>query len=142
MNKFWSVLTIALLVPAIAAQRKADGQSGVFNSAPILRPVVLAYCKARRAGDESQIASSFSKATLKEFKRQMRDENVSSFVKFLEHDRVNKICDVGDESIRGRRAIAKFYGDFYPNGFWIVFIKERGNWKFTNRSPTFTEHSP
>ena len=41
--------------------------------------------------------------------------------------------------ITGDKAVAEIRADPYPNGIKIEFVKEGGEWKITNRSPSVGE---
>ena len=67
----------------------------------------------------------------------MKTEKAKTLIKFLEDtDRVSGTpCDVTNEKINGDSAVAKIRSNRYPNGIDVVFVKENGEWKLTNRSP-------
>lgn len=106
------------------------------NNAPTLTPVYKAYCEAKIKNDEAAIRKIYSKDTIKNFEEQMKAEKIKSLLKFLEDDRVSdKLCEVKNEKIQGDSAVAKIFSDSYPNGIDVVFVKENGEWKLTNRAP-------
>ena len=66
----------------------------------------------------------------------MKADNIKSLVKFLEDDKVSdKLCEVRNEQINGDTAVAEIRAESYPNGIKVVFVKENGEWKMTNKSP-------
>lgn len=66
----------------------------------------------------------------------MKAEKAKSIIKFLEDDKVSGTpCEVTNEEITGETAIGKIISNKYPNGIKIVFVKENGEWKITNKSP-------
>ena len=74
--------------------------------------------------------------TIKLFESQMKEDKIKTLVKFLETDEISgKICEVRNEQITGDTAVAEIRADPYPNGLKVVFVKENGEWKMTNKSP-------
>ena len=66
----------------------------------------------------------------------MKADKVKSLLKYLDDDKVSgKICEIRNEQITGDTATAEIRADSYPNGIKIVFVKENGEWKMTNKSP-------
>ena len=107
------------------------------NAAPTLTPVFKAYCDAIVKKDEAALRKIYSADTLKYFEEEMKTEKIKSLLKYLEDDAVSgKICEVRNEIITGDKAIAEIRADSYPNGIKIEFVKENGEWKMTNKSPT------
>lgn len=106
------------------------------NNAPTLTPVYKAYCAAMVKKDEAAIRKMYSQDTLKNFEQQMKDAGVKTLVKFLEDDGVtNELCEVSNEQIQGDTAVARIRTTGYPNGIPVIFVKENGKWKLTNRDP-------
>lgn len=104
------------------------------NNAPTLTPVFKAYCAAMVKKDEAAIRKMYSQDTLKNFEEQMKASDVKTLTKFLEDDGVtNELCEVRNEQITGETAIAEIRAAGYPNGIKIIFVKENGEWKLTNR---------
>ena len=111
--------------------------SQVTNDAPNLTAVYKSFCEAMLKKDEAAIRKTYSADTLKNFAEQMKDNNVKSLLKFFEGDMPTGTCSVKDEVITGDRAVGKIVNGSIPNGFTVVFVKENGEWKMTNQSPTF-----
>ncbi len=105
------------------------------NNAPTLTPVFKAYCEAMTKKDEAALRKVYSSDTIKDFEEQMKEDKIKSLMKFLEDDQVGKLCEVRNEQIKGDEAVAEIRADSYPNGIKVVFVKEGGEWKLTNRSP-------
>jgi hypothetical protein len=105
------------------------------NNAPTLTPVFKAYCDAMIQKNEAALRRIYSTDTIKHFEEQMKADNIKSLLKFLEDDQVGKLCEVRNEQITGDSAVAEIRADSYPNGIKVVFVKENGEWKLTNRSP-------
>lgn len=105
------------------------------NDAPTLAPIFKAYCTAIRNKDEAAIRKIYSQDTLKFFESQMKAEKVTKLLKYLENDKVEKICEARNEQITGDKGVAEIRADWVPNGIKIVFMKENGEWKMTNKSP-------
>ncbi len=107
------------------------------NDAPTLKSVFKAYCEAMTKKDEAAIRKVYSQATLKSLEADMKAENEKSLVKYLEVDQVsNKLCEIRNEKIEGDVGVAEVKTEGAPNGFKIKFVKENGDWKLTNESPS------
>lgn len=107
-----------------------------LNDAPTLSPLFKSYCDAKIKGDEAGLRKVYSTGTLKDFEDQMKEDKVKTLVKFLETDKVTaKLCTIRNEKITGDSAVAEIQFETYPNGIKVVFVKENGEWKMTNRSP-------
>jgi len=106
------------------------------NNAPTLTPVFKAYCDAWVKNDEAALRKVYSSDTIKIFEAQMKEEKAKSLLKLLEDDKVSVTpCEVRNEVITGDTAVARIIADKYPNGIPVVFVKENGEWKLTNKSP-------
>jgi hypothetical protein len=106
------------------------------NNAPTLTPVYKAYCASVVKKDDSAIRKYYSADTLKSFEEQMKEDNIKSLSKFLEIDQVsNELCEVRNEQFSGDTAVAEIRTKGYPNGIKVVWVKENGEWKMTNRRP-------
>ena len=113
------------------------------NNAPTLTPVFKGYCEAWGKNDEAALRKSYSSDTIKYFETQMKAEKEKSLIKFLEDDKVSGTpCEVTNEEITGDSAVAKIISNKYPNGIKIVFVKENGEWKMTNKSPALDSMKP
>jgi hypothetical protein len=59
-------------------------------------------------------------------------------MEFLSTDKVTTAkCDIRNEEITGDSAVAEVTTAGMPNGGKIVFVKEGGEWKITNRVAGF-----
>ena len=105
------------------------------NDAPTLSPVFKAYCAALKSKDEAAIRKIYSQDTIKFFEAQMKAEKVPTLLKYLENDKVDKTCEARNEQITGDKGVAEVKADSYPNGIKVVFVRENGEWKMTNKSP-------
>jgi hypothetical protein len=113
------------------------------NNAPTLTPVYKAYCDAKVKNNEAALRKIYSSDTIKHFEEQMKADKIKSLIKFLEDDQISgKLCEVRNEQITGDSAVAEIRSDSYPNGIKIVFVKENGEWKMTNRSPALDIGKP
>ena len=109
---------------------------GITNDAPTLTPVFKAYCAAMIKKDEAALRKVYSQDTIKHFETEMKADGQKSLIKYLEDDQVTeKLCEVRNEQIQADSAIAEIRTEGYPNGIKVVFVKENGEWKLTNRSP-------
>ncbi|MFL6374725.1 MAG: nuclear transport factor 2 family protein [Pyrinomonadaceae bacterium] len=114
---------------------KAATPEAVTNNAPTLTPVIKAYCDAMNKKDEAALRKIYSSDTLANFQKQMKEQKVPTLIKFLEDDKVGGTCELTNEQISGDNATAVFKSDTYKTGLKVVFVKEGGEWKLTNKSP-------
>ncbi len=104
------------------------------NNAPILTPVLKAYCSAKVAKDEAALRNIYSSETISLFEKQMKEDKIDSLIEFLSSDEVtNEPCDARNEVIKGDTATAEARLKFAPQGIRLVFVRENGEWKMTNR---------
>ena len=119
--------TLAVNTPTPAA---------LTNNAPTLTPVMKAYCDAMNKKDEAALRKIYSSDTLANFQKQMKEQKVPTLIKFLEDDKVGGTCELTNEQINGDTATARFTSETYKApGLPVVFVKENGEWKLTNKSP-------
>lgn len=108
----------------------------VTNNAPTLSPVYKAYCEAWVKNDEAALKKIYSADTLKQFEEEMKEEKSKSLLKLLSSDKVSgNPCEARNEKITGETATATIISNKYPNGIQVVFVRENGEWKMTNKSP-------
>ncbi len=113
------------------------------NNAPTLTPVFKAYCAAWVKNDEAGLRKVYSSDTLKVFENDMKADKIKSLIKFLEDDKISGTpCEVTNEQITGDSAVGNIISNKYPNGIKIIFVKENGEWKMTNRSPVTDSMKP
>lgn len=106
------------------------------NNAPTLTPVYKAYCAAWVKKDEAALRKVYSSDTIADFEKTMKEDGIRSLVDFLSDDKAsNELCEARNEKITGDTATAEVKTLGYPNGITVVFIKENGEWKLTNRRP-------
>ncbi len=110
----------------------------VTNDAPTLTPLFKAYCAAKLKNDEAQMRKLYSAGTIRSFEEQMKDADIKTLTEFLSDEKVAGKCEIKNERISGDTAVATIVTDTYPNGnIEMYFEKENGEWKMTNKSPTF-----
>lgn len=116
---------------------KKNEPEAVTNNAPTLTPVFKAFCEAWGKNDEAALRKIYSQDTIKFFESQMKADKAKNLVKYLEAtDKVSGTpCNVTNETITGDSAVATIHSDKYPRGIQVVFVKENGEWKMTNKSP-------
>lgn len=118
----------------LAAQTPTPEQT--TNNAPTLAPVYKAYCAAWVKKDEAGLRKVYSSDTIKDFEKQMKEDGIKSLVEFLADDQAsNELCEARNEKISGDTATAEVRTKGYPSGITVVFVKEGGEWKLTNRRP-------
>jgi len=116
---------------------KKNEPEAVTNNAPTLTPVFKSFCEAWSKNDEAALRKIYSQDTIKFFEAQMKVDKAKNLLKYLEAtDKVSGTpCDVTNEKITGDNAVATIHSDKYPRGIQVVFVKEGGEWKMTNKSP-------
>lgn len=106
------------------------------NDAPTLTPVYKAYCAAWVKKDEAALRKVYSSDTIADFEKTMKEDGIKSLADFLSDDKAsNELCEARNEKISGDTATAEVRTLGYPNGIVVVFVKENGEWKLTNRRP-------
>jgi hypothetical protein len=106
------------------------------NNAPTLTPVYKAYCAAWVKKDEAALRKIYSSDTIADFEKKMKLDGVKTLVDFLADDKAsNELCEARNEKITGDTATAEVRTLGYPTGIVVVFAKENGEWKLTNRRP-------
>lgn len=121
-----------------------SGPEATTNNAPTLTPIFKKYCEAWVKNDEAALRKVYSSDTIKDFETQMKADKEKSLIKSLEAtDKVSGTpCEVTNEEITGDNAVAKIFSNKYPNGIKVVFVKEKGEWKLTNKSPALDSMKP
>lgn len=104
------------------------------NNAPTLSPVIKVYCAAWAKKDDVALSHVFSSETIRDFQRSMKEFEIARLSEFLEDDLASN-CRIANERIVGDHATAEVRTSGYPNGITVVFMKENGEWKLTNRRP-------
>ncbi len=104
------------------------------NNAPVLGSLFSQYCEALKRKDDDKIVQLVSKSTLALYREAMAEEKISSLTKYLEDD-VGDNCTTKNEFFDGNRATAMIFSSSMPKGLAILFEKEDGVWKITNRTP-------
>lgn len=108
----------------------------VVNNAPTITPVFKAYCEAWQKMDEAALRKTYSAETLRQYEAEMKEEKTQSLLKMLATDKMEPApCEARNEKITGDSAVATVVTSRYPNGIAVIFVKENGEWKMTNRSP-------
>lgn len=106
------------------------------NNAETIKPLVEAYCAARRNKDEAALRKLYTQSSLQKLQKNMTAEGTSSLVQYLDSEPVgDQPCQVRNEEINGNQAIAEIKTATYPNGIRWLFAKENGEWKMTAESP-------
>jgi hypothetical protein len=106
------------------------------NNAPTLNPVYKAYCAAYVKKDEAAVRAAYTKESIAFFEKEMKADGVKTVIDYLSDDNIsNEVCDVKNEIITGDSATADITTKAYPQGFRVVFEKEDGQWKLSNKRP-------
>jgi hypothetical protein len=109
------------------------------NNAPTLTPVYKAYCAAMEKKDEASLRKIFSGDTIAYLDKAIKEDALKppTIVKYFEDEQVtSQLCEVRNEQIIGNEGVAEVRTQVAPNGVKVIFVKEGGEWKLTNRSPT------
>lgn len=105
------------------------------NNAPTLTPVYRAYCEAMEKKDEAAIRKIYSADTIKFLEKEAKADDMSLMEYLSAEEASTKLCEVRNEEITGDTAVAEIRSASMPNGIRVIFVKEGGEWKLTNRSP-------
>lgn len=119
-------------------------ETATTNNAPTITPVVLAYCEAFVKKDEAAFRKVFSQETLKQYEGEMKSDKKNSLIEFFADTESpnNKVCEARNEKIEGNTAVAEIRTDNAPNGVKYKFVKENGEWKWTNEIPEIQSMKP
>lgn len=124
-------------------ETKTPAPEQTTNNAPTLTPAFKAYCDAMTKKDEAALRKVYSSETIRVFESQMKEDKIKTLTEFLETEVPGKLCEVRNEQITGDTALAEIRTDPYPNGIKVIFVKENGEWKLTNKSPgSITQTAP
>jgi hypothetical protein len=106
------------------------------NEAPTLTPSVNAYCEAMEKKDEAGLRRVYSSDSIQHFEKDMKETGDRTLVEYLAIDNVTTaLCDVKNEEIKGDEATAILTTAGMPGGAKVIFVREGGEWKLTNRVP-------
>ena len=106
------------------------------NNAPTLTPVFKAYCAAYMKKDEAAVRAAYTKDSVAFFEKEMKADGEKTVIEHLSLDGIsNEVCEVKNEIISGDTATADIVTKAYPQGFRVLFEKENGQWKLTNKRP-------
>lgn len=106
------------------------------NNAPTLTPVYKAYCTAKASKDEAALRRIYASDTIRKFQADMKETGDKTLVDYLSTEQVSPdLCEVRNEQITGDTAVAEVRSKAYPNGIKLIFVREGGEWKLTDRSP-------
>lgn len=114
-------------------------ESTQLNDAATLTPVINAYYQALKNKDEKSLRQLLSSDTLKSLEADMKAEGKRSLVEFISELETipEKPYEVRNEVIEGDKAVAEIRGGNYLVWTKFLFVKEKGEWKITNKSPEF-----
>lgn len=130
--------------PAPDADKALQGDIVKQTPAPTveaatLKPLIAAFCKARREKNETELRKLYTVATLRSLAAEARSEGKKSITEYLESEPVGDECRVVNERIIGETGEATVITETYPapNGVRWTFVKENGQWKLTDQSSDF-----
>jgi hypothetical protein len=104
------------------------------NNAPTITPVVKAYYDALKKKDDAALKKVLTQDFIKSVEADMKDEKKTSIAAFMaEYEVFDKPVEVRNEKIEGDKASAEIKGGTYVNWTKFNFVKENGEWKFTNQ---------
>lgn len=106
------------------------------NNAPTLTPVFKAYCAAYAKKDEAAVRNAYTKESIAFFEKEMKADGEKTVIEHLSLDGIsNEVCEVKNEIISGDTATADIVTKAYPQGLRVLFEKEAGQWKLSNKRP-------
>ena len=103
------------------------------NEAATLGPLMKSFCEAIAKKDDATVRKFYSAAALKGLEADMKEEKLTSLVKYLETDQISD-CQVSNEKIEGETASALVKTKGAPNGARWKFVKEGAEWKLTGET--------
>lgn len=104
------------------------------NNAPTLTPVVKAYYDALKKKDDAALKKVLTADFIKSVEADMKEEKKTSIAAYMaEYEVLDKPVEVRNEKIEGDKASAELKGGTYVNWTKFNFVKEDGEWKFTNQ---------
>ncbi len=131
-------------VPSVEPSREGALTEGIVTPTPTatveavtLKPLIDAFCSARRANDETALRKLYSAATLKNLLSETQAEGKTKITEYLSSEPVGDNCKVVNERIVGDTGEANVITKTYPKGIRWTFVKEGGEWKFTDQSSDF-----
>ncbi|NNE65695.1 MAG: hypothetical protein HKN33_03940 [Pyrinomonadaceae bacterium] len=130
--------------PNTAPSPKRELENDIQEATPVptveavtLKPLIEKFCAARQNKDEEALKKLYSAATLRNLMAAARAEGQNSITSYLETEPVGDKCTLVNERISGNLGEATFITKTYPNGITWKFVKENGEWKFTDQSSDF-----
>ena len=104
------------------------------NNAPTITPVVKAYYDALKKKDDAALKKVLTADFIKSVEADMKEEKKTSIAAYMaEYEVLDKPVEVRNEKIDGDKASAELKGGTYVNWTKFNFVKENGEWKFTNQ---------
>ena len=109
----------------------------VQNDAPTLGPVFKSFCSAVEKKDDATLRKVYSSESLRDAQKIMDEDGISSLGEYFSQDGTSsELCDVKNEVINGDIGTAQVTTKSMK-AVGVVFVKEDGQWKVTNRVPGF-----
>lgn len=109
----------------------------VQNDAPTLGPVFKAFCAAVEKKDDAALRKVYSSESLRDAQKIMDEDGISSLGEYFSQDGTSsELCEVKNETINGDTGTAQVTTKSMKS-VGVVFVKEDGQWKVTNRVPGF-----
>ncbi len=111
-----------------------------LNEAQTLAAVVTGYGEALKTKNDAALRKVLSASTIQGWEKEMKSEGKTKLAEYIASNEIQDgklVYEVRNEEIRGDSAIAEIKGGSF--GVWekIKFVKENGEWKMTDESPTF-----
>jgi hypothetical protein len=109
-------------------------EAATTNNAPTLTPLVLAYYEALKKKDDTAVKKVMSQEFIKQMEADMKADGAKSIAAYMADGEIlDKPVEVRNEKIEGDKATAEIKGGTYVNWTKFTFVKENGEWKFTNK---------
>jgi hypothetical protein len=113
-----------------------------LNEAQTLAAVVTGYGEALKTKNDAALRKVLSASTIQGWEKEMKSEGKTKLAEYIASNEIQDgklVYEVRNEEIRGDSAIAEIKGGSF--GVWekIKFVKENGEWKMTDESPTFDD---
>ncbi|MGC2236520.1 MAG: hypothetical protein WA584_10185 [Pyrinomonadaceae bacterium] len=113
---------------------KKTPEAPTENNAPTITPVVKAYYDALKKKDDAALKKVLTADFIKSVEADMKDEKKTSIAAYMaEYEVLDKPVETRNEKIEGDKASAEIKGGTYVNWTKFNFVKENGEWKFTNQ---------
>ncbi len=138
-NSNVNVTTNGTNTPQPAPPTKVEAPK--LNEAQTLAAVVTGYGEALKTKNDAALKKVLSASTIQGWEKEMKSEGKTKLAEYIASSEYveGKPYEVRNEEVKGDEAVAEIKGGSF--GVWekIKFVKENGEWKMTDESPTFDD---